>query len=146
MTSVRSHSQKTATDPLLVDGHSLTLEDVERVALRDCAVRLSPAALKQLGNSRAVVERLLDKREVVYGITTGFGKFKDVYIAPEDSRTLQRNFLRSHAAGTGTSFDVPTVRAIMLLRANALAKGFSGIRTEVVELLLALLNNGITPS
>ncbi|HEY9784166.1 MAG TPA: histidine ammonia-lyase, partial [Candidatus Obscuribacterales bacterium] len=87
----------------------------------------------------------LKEERVVYGITTGFGKFKDIFIRPEDSSSLQRNLLLSHAAGVGPRFDDDTVRAIMLLRANALAKGYSGIRPDVVELLLSLLNERIHP-
>jgi histidine ammonia-lyase len=128
-----------------LDGNTLTLEDVERVAMADAPVELSETAKEQLESSRAVVERILQERRVVYGITTGFGKFKDVYIAPEDSVALQRNFMFSHAAGVGHPFDKRTTRAIMLLRANALAKGFSGIRTEVVQLLVDMLNRGVHP-
>lgn len=130
---------------ILLDGNTLTLEQVEQVALNFVRVGLSQQALHQLDHSRAIVERILAERRVVYGITTGFGKFKDVYIAPEDSIALQRNFMTSHAAGVGPSFDIPTTRAIMLLRANALAKGFSGIRSLVVQLLVDMLNAGIHP-
>lgn len=130
---------------LEIDGHDLTIQDVYNVAVNYQPVGLSPLARKQLLNSRQVVENILDKRETCYGITTGFGKFKDQNIEPEDSRALQRNLLLSHAAGVGKNLDEPTVRAMMLLRANALAKGFSGIRLEVVELLLELLNSRIHP-
>jgi Histidine ammonia-lyase len=78
---------------LKLDGHTLTIEDVENVALGKTAVGLSEQAMEQLKNSRKVVEEFLDRREVVYGITTGFGKFKDVYIAPEETEELQKNFL-----------------------------------------------------
>lgn len=138
---------KDASDkPLLkLDGHSLTLESVEPVADGHVDVELDDAASVQLAKSRKLVDFMLAERKVVYGITTGFGKFKDVFIDPEDSIALQRNFLFSHAAGVGPNFDRRTVRAIMLLRANALAKGFSGIRTKVVQLLLLLLNAGVHP-
>ena len=99
----------------------------------------------QIDASRAIVDHYLQKRTVVYGITTGFGKFKDVFIPPEQTEQLQRNFLASHACGVGLPFDEATTRAITLLRTNALAKGFSGIRREVVDLLAALLNHGIHP-
>jgi histidine ammonia-lyase len=126
-----------------IDGNTLTIEDVadnlgKHITLTDEA----NAAIKA---SRQIVEDYLQKRTVVYGITTGFGKFKDVYIAPEDSEELQRNFLLSHSAGVGEPFDQKTTRAITLLRANALAKGYSGIRLPVVELLLQLLNHEIHP-
>lgn len=130
---------------LKLDGHTLTIEDVEAVALDFVPVQLSEQALEQLRNSRRVVDDFLARREVVYGITTGFGKFKDVYIPPEATEELQKNFLASHSCGVGEPFPQDVVRAITLLRANALAKGFSGIRPEVVDLLLALLNSGVHP-
>jgi histidine ammonia-lyase len=131
--------------PLNIDGNSLTLEDIEAVALRRTSVKLSSGALDQIERSRALIEQIITTGEPIYGVTTGFGKFKDVTIKPEDTRKLQRNFLMSHAAGTGPNFDEQVVRAAVLLRANALAKGFSGIRHEVVTLLLECLNKGIHP-
>ncbi|MBX9695872.1 MAG: aromatic amino acid lyase, partial [Cyanobacteria bacterium] len=110
-----SHVQ--TTDVLSIDGNSLTLADIGKVAKSNMHVELSDTAHSQLANSRKVVESLLAERQIVYGITTGFGKFKDVYIPPEDSIKLQRNFLLSHACGVGPAFDAPTVRAITLLRA-----------------------------
>ena len=136
---------KPSAATLQIDGHRLTLEDVDRVARGSANVKLSAMATEQLSKSRAVVEKFLHEGAVVYGITTGFGKFKDVVIKKEDASQLQRNLLLSHAAGVGPSFDEPTVRAIMLLRANALAKGYSGIRIEVVDLLLDMLNRGVHP-
>lgn len=130
---------------LFIDGNTLQLEDVERVALRQSTVTLSESALGQLQQSRLVIENIVESGEAIYGVTTGFGKFKDIHIKAEDSRKLQRNLLLSHACGTGSSFDQPMVRAMLLLRANALAKGFSGIRTEVVQLLLDCLNKGVHP-
>jgi len=137
--------QSSSTKELKLDGNSLTLAQVEEVAQGTLKVGLSTAAQKQIDKSRAIVEHFLARRTVVYGITTGFGKFKDVYIAPEQTEQLQRNFLASHACGVGVPFDKEATRAITLLRANALAKGFSGIRKEVVELLLAFLNCGVHP-
>ncbi len=130
---------------LAIDGHSLTLEDVERVARGFKAVVLSDLAKEQLAKSRAAIEKMLAEHRIVYGVTTGFGKFKDVNIAPADTVRLQHNLLLSHAVGVGAAFDAPVVRAITLLRANALAKGYSGIRQEVVQLLLDLINCGIHP-
>ena len=134
-----------AVNNVSIDGHSLTLEDVQWVARDFVKVNMSDRAHRQIDGSRAVVDRFLKEERVVYGITTGFGKFKDIVIRSEDCSLLQRNLLLSHAAGVGTPFDATTVRAIMLLRANALAKGYSGIRAEVVELLLALLNKQVHP-
>jgi len=144
MSSTKTNSIS-STRELKLDGHSLTLEQVEAVAKNNVKVGLSGAAQKQIDKSRAIVEHFLSKRTVVYGITTGFGKFKDVFIPPEQTEQLQRNFLVSHACGVGAPFDQLTTRAITLLRANALAKGFSGIRKEVVDLLLAFLNSGVHP-
>src|SRR5579883_2066477 len=134
-----------AVNNVSIDGHSLTLEDVQWVARDFVKVNMSDRAHRQIDGSRAVVDRFLKEERVVYGITTGFGKFKDIVIRSEDCSLLQRNLLLSHAAGVSTPFDATTVRAIMLLRANALAKGYSGIRAEVVELLLALLNKQVHP-
>jgi len=145
MSSSQTISPGKATSPIELDGYNLKLDEVEAVAREHRLVQLSATAVSQLKSSRAVVERLLNNREIVYGITTGFGKFKDVYIAPEDSVAMQRNFLRSHACGVGPLLDEETVRATVLLRANALAKGFSGIRPEVVELLVSLLNQAVHP-
>lgn len=128
-----------------IDGTSLSLEDVESVARGDNGICLSEQARQQLDHSRSVVESILARRQIAYGITTGFGKFKDTFIEPEDSRVLQRNLILSHAVGFGPPLDRELVRAIMLLRANALAKGFSGIRTAVVELMLECLNKGLHP-
>jgi len=137
--------QGSSTKELKLDGNSLTLAQVEAVARGNAKVGLSASAQKQIDKSRAIVDHFLERRTVVYGITTGFGKFKDVFIPPEQTEQLQRNFLVSHACGVGPAFPEDVTRAVTLLRANALAKGFSGIRKEVVELLLALLNNGIHP-
>ncbi|MBZ0186435.1 MAG: histidine ammonia-lyase [Candidatus Obscuribacterales bacterium] len=133
------------TKSISLDGNSLSLEDLVLVAKEDQKVELANQAKERMSHSRKTVEKILESRSVVYGITTGFGKFKDVFIKPEDSLTLQRNFLLSHAAGVGPPFDRTSVRAITLLRANALAKGFSGIRLSVVDLLLELLNQKIHP-
>jgi histidine ammonia-lyase len=121
------------------------LEAVEMLARGHATAELSSTAVEQLTASRERVNQVLANREVVYGITTGFGKFKDTFIEPEDSLTLQRNLIHSHAAGVGPSFDRDITRAIMVLRANGLAKGYSGIRTEVVQLLLDMLNKGVHP-
>lgn len=143
--SKKPNSNFKHTSQLLIDGHSLKLEDIEPVSSQQVRVSLSDKATSQLLKSRQLVDRILDKKEIVYGITTGFGKFKDCIIEPEDSRKLQRNLILSHAAGVGPNFDCKTVRTVMLLRANALAKGYSGIRSQVVEMLLDLLNAGVHP-
>jgi histidine ammonia-lyase len=134
------------TAPLLLDGRSLTLEDVASVARPGGRpVSLSAPARASVGASRAFIEEKVASGERVYGVTTGFGRLADVVIPPEDRTALQHNLIRSHAAGMGDPLDAPAVRAIMLLRANALARGHSGCRVEVVERLLDLLNHGIHP-
>src|SRR3990170_3379047 len=130
---------------ILIDGASLTLEQLLAVADRGEAVGLAPAAAERVRASRAVVDRKAQGDEPAYGINTGFGSFADVKIAPAALEALQLNLLRSHAAGIGTPLPQRAVRATMALRANVLAKGFSGIRVETLEALLALLNNGVHP-
>lgn len=129
---------------LLIDGDSLALEDLEPVA-NGRKVALTPAAHTKLTENRQVVEAILEQNKIVYGITTGFGKFKDVAIKPEDGKALQVNLVRSHACGVGEYFDRQTCRTILLLRANALAKGYSGVRPELVNLICQFLNRGVHP-
>lgn len=131
---------------VVVDGRSLSLEAIEGVA-RDPGVKLEldPDARKRMLASRAVIEGKIASGERVYGVTTGFGRLADVAIAPEDRTALQHNLVRSHASGMGEPLDRPAVRALMLLRANALARGVSGCRPGVAERLLALLQAGIHP-
>ncbi len=133
-------------DALSIDGSSLTVDDVFAVAVERRRVELSPGARKGMEITRAVVEGVVARNEVVYGVTTGFGKLSDVAIAPEKLMKLQANLIRSHAAGVGDPLPEPEVRAMMLLRANVLAKGFSGARPLLVDLLLGLLNNDLYPA
>ncbi len=144
-TMSRSSESQTASPTLFINGHNLTLEDLEPVASGTTQVKLSDLAKAQLVASRQVVDKVLASGQAVYALTTGFGKFKDVRISPGDTDKLQRNLILSHAAGVGSPFTTDIVRLVLLLRANALAKGYSGIRTEVVELLLNCLNCGIHP-
>jgi histidine ammonia-lyase len=131
--------------PLLLSGQPLSLDEIGQVALDKRAVALDPAALPRIHESRAVVDGLLARGATVYGVNTGFGKLSDVRIEPGEVRALQRNLVRSHACGVGEPLPEPEVRAMLLLRANVLAKGFSGVRPAVVEMLLSLLNRGIHP-
>ena len=138
-----------APPEILVDGRSLTLEAVEEVARAapgTLRLSLDEDAVRRMTASHAVIERLVGSGELVYGMTTGFGRLAEVVIAPENRRALQQNLVRSHASGVGERLGRECVRAIMLLRANALARGNSGCRTELVELLLALLDRGIHPT
>lgn len=135
-----------ASSSFRIDGASLTLEMVRAVA-RDEAitVNLADEALARITASRQVIEDVLTSGKIVYGVNTGFGALSHVSISAEQVDQLQVNLVRSHAAGTGELLDIPTVRAMMLLRANTLAKGFSGVRPVIVETLLAMLNAGVYP-
>ncbi|MCB0076116.1 MAG: histidine ammonia-lyase [Anaerolineales bacterium] len=133
---------------IVLNGETLRIRDVVRVARaapRDVKVQLSDEARQRMARSRAAVEALVDEGRVAYGITTGFGAFKDRVIDRAQLGELQRNLVLSHAVGVGPEFDAETTRAIILIRANQLARGYSGIRIEVVERLLALLDHGILP-
>lgn len=133
---------------IILDGESLTFEQVLAVAYgkpNEPRVVLSENAKEKVILAARAVEILLERGEIAYGITTGFGAFKDKIISPAEVELLQRNILISHAVGVGNPLDIPTVRAIMLIRANTLARGHSGIRSETLELLLEFLNRGIHP-
>lgn len=130
---------------IVLDGQGLTLAQIEAVARERAAVRLHDDAKAQVRRSRATLERLLEEGVPVYGVTTGFGRLADVAVARDDQRALQRNLVRSHAAGTGRPLSVEEVRAVLLLRANALARGHSGVRLVVVERLVQMLNRGVHP-
>jgi histidine ammonia-lyase len=130
---------------LLLDGRSLTLDDVEDVCLRGRTVSLHPDAAVRVERSRAVVEAILVRGDTVYGVNTGFGHLAQVRVPPADLARLQTNLIRSHAVGVGAPFDVPTTRGILLLRANVLAAGHSGVRRLVLDRLLDLLNHGVHP-
>jgi histidine ammonia-lyase len=132
--------------PLLIDGRTLTLADLHAVAVGGRQVGLDPAARAAVAASREVVDDAVRRNAVVYGVTTGFGNFADVVIPGEKLRELQLNLVRSHAAGVGELLDEADTRALMLLRANVVAKGFSGVRPETLELLIALLNARVHPA
>jgi histidine ammonia-lyase len=126
-------------------GNDLTFDQLYAVSIRQEAVSVSPDAIVGMKASRAVVDRLLTNNETAYGINTGFGKLASVRISAEQVRQLQINLVRSHACGIGTPLSIPETRAMMLLRANALAKGLSGVRPIVVETLCSMLNAGVHP-
>src|SRR5918994_7940001 len=131
--------------PLLLTGRDLTIDQVIEVARGRRAVSLDPAAGERMRGSRSVIERLVADGAVVYGVTTGFGDLADVRIEPALTAELQRNLVRSHAAGVGDPLPDEVVRAMLLLRANTLAVGLSGVRVELAELLVAMLNAAIHP-
>src|SRR5690606_16539965 len=130
---------------LLLDGSSLTLEQLERIAHRKVKVGLAPQARARLAQARALVDRIAAGDAAAYGINTGFGNLAEVRIAKEDLGRLQRNLILSHAAGVGEPLSLPETRALLALRANVLAKGHSGIRPETVETLLAMLAADVLP-
>ncbi|MFO7841182.1 MAG: histidine ammonia-lyase [Fidelibacterota bacterium] len=130
---------------LRIDGNTLRLEDVIRVAREHEQAVLSEKALPGINASRNYVLEILKNKQVVYGITTGVGELSNHYIPPGQAIQLQERLIRSHAANVGDPLEKETVRAMILLRANALAKGFSGVRKEVIQTLLELLNNDIYP-
>jgi histidine ammonia-lyase len=131
---------------ITLDGRSLTIGDVVRIAREPAArARVDAGAREALIASRRLVERAIASGQTVYGINTGFGKLANVRIAPDKLDTLQVNLIRSHAAGVGAPMAPQAVRAVMLLRANVLLRPTSGVRPELVEALLAMLNAGIVP-
>lgn len=141
------------TKALELTGDSLRLEDVERVAFAEAghaaealpAVRLAPAARVRVEAARALVEAIVAEGRVVYGITTGFGALSDVVIPPDRIRELQANLIRSHAAGIGAPLSEAETRGVMLLRANVLALGHSGVRPVIIERLVGMLNRWVHP-
>jgi len=138
--------ERLTMNSVFIDGNSLTLHDLVKVARQNYHVDLTDDAVKAVRKSRNYVDRLVEEEKVVYGITTGFGKFSDVSIAKDDTEALQKNLIVSHACGVGNHFSEETTRAAMLLRANALAKGFSGVRLETIRALIEMLNRGVHPA
>jgi len=130
---------------ILLDGETLTLENVRAVAVEAEPVRLAPPARARMRDSRAAIDELLGGDAVVYGVNTGVGQLADVRIEAGQLRQLQLNVVRSHAAGVGPPLEEAEVRAMMVVRANVFAKGLSGVRPEVAELLCEMLNRGTHP-
>src|SRR5919204_2903643 len=133
------------SDEILLDGDSLSIGDVYRVAIERAPVALALRARQRIARTRAIVDDVIRRNEVVYGVTTGFGKLSEVAIPPDRLAELQVNLVRSHAAGVGSLLPEADVRAMMVLRANVIAKGYSGARPELVDLLVAMLNAGLHP-
>ncbi|MCD6098168.1 histidine ammonia-lyase [bacterium] len=128
-----------------IDGENLSVDDVWAVAVEKERVELADAARERMDESRRVLLRLIDEGEPVYGVTTGVGEFAGVRVDKGSAEEMQMRILRSHAVSNGEPLSPEIVRAAMLLRANSLAKGFSGVRVELVERLLEFLNEGIVP-
>ncbi|MBS3782694.1 MAG: histidine ammonia-lyase [Candidatus Thermoplasmatota archaeon] len=128
-----------------IDGENLSIEDVYEVSRNHEKVELAGVCEEKVERSRKVVEKKLEEDEDVYGINTGFGDLANVKIEREKTEELQKNLIRSHASGVGESLDEDVVRATILLRANTLAKGYSGVRLKVIEHLIEMLNRGVHP-
>lgn len=133
-------------DIVLLDGQSLTLGDVVRVAREGGRAEISAGAADRINKSRDYVDRVVEEGRVVYGVTTGFGDFAKISIAKEDTEALQLNLIVSHACGVGAHLSADVVRAVMLLRINALSRGFSGIRLSTLQTLTRMLNGGVIPA
>src|SRR5258708_6345364 len=130
---------------LILNGQTLSLREIEAISQAACAVSVYPDALSRVAESRALIEGILAAGETVYGVNTGFGKLSDVSIPPDRLAELQINLVRSHAGGVGQPLSGAESRAMLLLRANVLAKGFSGVRPDLLKLLVALVNAGVHP-
>jgi len=130
---------------VLVDGESLTIDDVVAVAREGAEVGLPRKAKEKVVKCRRFLEEAVKEKRVVYGVTTGFGALSTVFIPPEKAKKLQANLIRSHSAGVGKPLEKATTRALMLLRANTLAKGNSGIKFQTLETLVQMINRGVHP-
>ena len=130
---------------LELDGQKLPLELIARVAAGDERVALSSQARARVEESRRVVEKIVAENRTVYGVNTGFGRLSDVHVPPADLRQLQLNLVRSTACGVGPPLSEAETRAMLLLRANVLARGYSGARPVVIDRLIAMLERGVCP-
>ena len=133
------------TTPLQLDGNTLSLSDIRDVSARNRPVELTTEAMIRVAKARALVDRVAAGDEASYGINTGFGTLAEVRIEKKDLQQLQRNLILSHAAGVGQPLSIPETRALLLLRCNVLAKGFSGVRPSTLRLAVDMLNRGVTP-
>ena len=129
-----------------IDGSNLKIEDVISVARDFEEVRLAKGVEERVKRSREVIEEIIDEGKVVYGVSTGFGELAKIKISKEDVEKLQENLIRSHSCGAGENLPTEIVRAMMLLRANSLAKGYSGVRLETIKMLLDMLNKKVHPT
>ena len=132
-------------ETVMITGQDLTLEDVVNVCRHDAKVALDEKAKEKVLASRKVVDTIVEEERVVYGVTTGFGKFCDTVISKDESKKLQENLIVTHAVGAGDNFGRDVARGVLLLRVNNLAKGFSGVRMEVIQTMIDMLNKGVTP-
>jgi histidine ammonia-lyase len=130
---------------VIIDGESLSLQDVINVAHQGYNVSIDPLAKERMRRSRQAIEHIIADGRTVYGVNTGFGKLSNIHISPDDLQELQLNLVLSHACGTGNLIPEPIVRGAMLLKANALCKGFSGTRPEIAHYLVEMLNRNVFP-
>lgn len=131
--------------PVTLDGHSLTLESAIDIAVKGASAKASSSSLKKMEKFRSILEQKLGRGEVVYGVNTGFGSLSDKSVRLGNLKELQLNLIRSHAAGVGDPMPPEVVRAAMVIRLNSLLNGNSAVRTEVADLLVGMLNKGLTP-
>jgi histidine ammonia-lyase len=143
--SAASRQKRTPMQTIAIDGNSLSLEQVEAIATKRTPITLTDACLAKVKKCREYVDKVIARGDVVYGLTTGFGKFSTVTVPPEHTAELQVNLIRSHATSVGPVYSTAQTRAIMLLRVNVLAKGHSGIRVQTLQTLVEMLNRGVHP-
>jgi histidine ammonia-lyase len=134
-----------ANKKLIVDGTSLSLDKIENFLSKNLQVEISAKAKTKIKKSRALIEKWVENNEVIYGVTTGFGEFSNVNISTKDILRLQENLILSHSVGCGDNLPPLIVKIMMLLRLNALARGYSGIKLETLQLLVNMMNNNIIP-
>ncbi|MGP1348252.1 MAG: histidine ammonia-lyase [Stomatobaculum sp.] len=132
-------------EKVIITGQDLTVEQIAAVCRFHAEVELSAESREKILASRKIVDDLVEEKKVVYGITTGFGKFSDVVISTDECRELQKNLIITHAVGAGDPFPEDVARGMLLLRVNNLSKGFSGIRLETLQTMIDMLNRGVTP-
>ena len=130
---------------LFLNGESLTIKEIKKLLNQDLKIDISEDAIERVKKSRQVVERIIENKETIYGITTGFGLFSDVLIDPSQYNELQVNLIRSHACGIGKPFSEEVALVMMVLRLNTLLKGHSGVTLELVDQLKFFINERIIP-
>jgi len=130
---------------VFIDGHSLTIEQVHKVARNDAKITLTEKGKEQVDRCRTVIEEMVESGEAIYGVTTGIGEFARIRVSPEQGSELQKRIIYSHAAGTGDPFPPDVVKAAILARANVIAKGYSGVRLSVLETFIEMANRGVIP-
>ncbi|NLD11323.1 MAG: histidine ammonia-lyase [Clostridiales bacterium] len=130
---------------VIINGKDLTVEEVIRVCRGMEKVEIAPEAQKAVNKARAYIDKKLDEGAIIYGLTTGFGKFANVFISKDETADLQKNLIMSHTCALGEPYEQKYVRAAMLLRCNALSRGFSGIRLSTIQTMVDMLNAGIHP-